>query len=272
MTITRFFLPVLAVSMVVLGGGCAGGGAGGGAEMSMETSTGPVSQAPAVGDARNRAKIHTELASLYYQNGNMAVALEEIRVALDADSAYAPAYNVRGLVHMYLRENGTADESFRRALSLAGGDPEINNNYGWFLCQTGRERESIPYFLSAVKNPYFPTPEKAFVNAGICAGQMNDLAAAEDYLQKALRLGRNTASVLYPLAEVQYRRGQFEEARRLLGELHRSGEATAPSLWLAVRTERRLGDRTAEASYTAQLRRRFPDSKESQDMKRGIYE
>lgn len=272
MTKSRSFLSALALSIVVLGGGCAGGGAGGGPEMSMATSTGPVSQAPAVGDARNRAKIHTELASLYFQNGNMAVALEEVGIALDADSSYAPAYNVRGLVHMHLRENGTAEESFRHALSLAGGDPEINNNYGWFLCQTGRERASIAYFMNAVKNPYFPTPEKAYVNAGVCAAQINDLAAAEGYLQTALRLGRNTASVLYPLAEVQYRRGDYEEARRLLGDLHRSGEATAQSLWLAVRTERRLGDRTAEASYTAQLRRRFPDSKESQDMKRGIYE
>ena len=102
-----------------------------------------MSKTPAVGDARNRAKIHTELASLYFENANMAVALEEVRIALAADAGYAPAYNVRGLVHMYLRENGAADESFRRAVALAPGDPEVNNNYGWFLCQTGREREAL---------------------------------------------------------------------------------------------------------------------------------
>ena len=55
-------------------------------------------------DPRNRAKIHTELGALYFQDGNMAVAIDELRIALDADSSYYPAYSVRGLVHAYLKE------------------------------------------------------------------------------------------------------------------------------------------------------------------------
>ena len=49
-------------------------------------------------DPRTRAKLHTELGSLYFQDGNMAVALDELRIAIEADSDYASAYNVRGLV------------------------------------------------------------------------------------------------------------------------------------------------------------------------------
>lgn len=239
---------------------------------SADTSSEPVSQTPAVGDARNRAKIHTELASLYYQNGNMAVALEEIRISLAADSGYAPAYNVRGLIHMYLRENAAAEDSFRRAISLAQSDPEVNNNYGWFLCQTGRERESLAFFLTAIKNPLYPTPEKSYQNAGICAAKLGDLDAAEDYFQKALRLGPRGTKALVSLAEINYRRGRYDESRRQLGDLHRTGEITSESLWLALRTERRLGDRGAETGYAVQLRRRFPDSKEAQELKRGNYE
>ena len=36
-------------------------------------------------DPKYRAKIHTELAAAYYQAGNLAVALEEVRIALEAD-------------------------------------------------------------------------------------------------------------------------------------------------------------------------------------------
>ncbi len=39
-----------------------------------------------VGEPRNRARIHTELAAAYFERGNMAVALEELRVAAGADS------------------------------------------------------------------------------------------------------------------------------------------------------------------------------------------
>jgi type IV pilus assembly protein PilF len=71
---------------------------------------------------------------------------------------------------------------------------------------------------------------------------------------------------------LRYRQQDFEGTRRALSEAHRLAEPTAESLWLAVRAERKLGDRHAEASLTAQLRRNFPDSKEVRDMKRGAYE
>jgi type IV pilus assembly protein PilF len=49
-------------------------------------------------------------------------------------------------------------------------------------------------------------------------------------------------------------------------------DATAESLWLALRIERRLGQRAAELSYGNQLRRRFPQSSEAQALQRGAYE
>ena len=58
-----------------------------------------------VGDPRNRARVHTELAALYYGRGNMPVALEELRIAVDADPGYATAHAMFALVHMELKEN-----------------------------------------------------------------------------------------------------------------------------------------------------------------------
>ena len=226
----------------------------------------PVSQMSGGSASWQRAKVHAELASLYYRDGNMAVALEELRIAADADSSYAPTYNVYGLVHMYLRENALADENFRRALSLAPGDPEISNNYGWFLCQTGKERESVAYFLAAVKNPLYPTPERAYLNAGQCSLRAGDERSAADFLDKALRFGRPVPQAFLPLARIEFNRGQAREARRLLGELHRQAEPTAESLALAMRVEQTLGDRMAQTSYATQLRRRFPESLEAREL------
>ena len=56
-----------------------------------------------VGDPRNRARVHTELAAAYYERGNMGIALEELRVATTADASYAPAHSLLGLVYMELR-------------------------------------------------------------------------------------------------------------------------------------------------------------------------
>jgi len=46
----------------------------------------------------------------------------------------------------------------------------------------------------------------------------------------------------------------------------------AEILWLALRVERGLGDRNAEASLGFQLRRNFPDSREARALMAGQYE
>ena len=47
---------------------------------------------------------------------------------------------------------------------------------------------------------------------------------------------------------------------------------SAESLWLAVRIERRVGDRLQEQAYANQLRRRYPASPEYEAMQRGLYD
>jgi type IV pilus assembly protein PilF len=221
---------------------------------------------------RNRARIHTELGTLYYARGNMSVALEELRTATEADPSYATAHGVRGLVYMELRENALAQQSFETALSHAPGDPDINHNYGWFLCQIGRETEAKPYFRRALENPLYATPARTYAAAGSCALRSGDLATAEDQLQRALRIEPNLAVAMLQFAQLRYRQGRYAAARSVLAQHAAVAQASAESLWLALRVERRLGERAAEQSYAIQLRRRFPGSPEFEALRRGNYD
>lgn len=247
-----------------------GGGAGGGAVTIQEPET---SQARPV-DPKYRAKIHTELAAAYYQAGNMAVALEETRIALEADPESVQALSVRGLVHAQLKENAKAEDDFRRALKIAPKNPDVNNNYGWFLCDIGQPRQSIQYFLNALKDPLYETPEVAYANAGSCAMKAGDLDGAQNYLLEALRLSRNSApATRYKLAELLYQRGNLDEAKVYLGEAIKAMEPpSAEALWLAVRLERKLGNKAGEGNYASQLRGRYPTSKEYQAFLKGNFE
>ena len=155
------------VSLVLLAACTATGSGPGSGQVAQQA----MSAQTAATDQQARAKVHTELGSLYLLDGRSAIALEEARIALAADSNYAPAYNLLGLTHMGLNEMKQAEDNFRKALSLAPGDPEISNNYGWFLCQTAREQEAIGYFMAAARNPLYttptkPTPMPAFVPIG----------------------------------------------------------------------------------------------------------
>lgn len=225
-------------------------------------------------DPRHRAKLHTELGALYFQGGSYAVALEELGVALNADSSYYPAYSVRGLVHGALKEYSKAEADFQRALSIAPNDPEVNNNYGWYLCDSGKERQSIVYFLNAVKSPLYETPDRAYTNAGACALKAGDFDGAQGYLLKAIQMSSDGAvQARYQLASLLYRRGNLEEARVYFNESVKMVEqVSSEMLWLGLRIEKKLGNRVAEGSYAAQLRSRYPASVEYQEFLKGNFE
>jgi len=225
-----------------------------------------------VGDPRNRAKIHTELASLYYERGNMGVALEELRIAASADPTYAPTHSMFGLVYMDLKENQLAEQSFERALKLSPNDADINHNFGWFLCQTKRETRSINYFLQAIRNPLYPTPWRSYSAAGLCTMRTNNLKDAEEFFQRALKLEPDEPNSLLQLGNIRYRQGKFDEARRLVSRFNKMMAPNPESLWLAVRIERKLGERAAEQSFANQLRRGFPASPEYQALQRGDFD
>lgn len=232
----------------------------------------PVSQERPATDARGKAKAHTELGMVYLQSGQLGVALDEARIALSSDSDYAPAYNLLGLVHMYLQENAVAQSNFERALRLAPNDPEIKNSYGSLLCQTGRESEAMALFLAAARNPFYDTPTIAYTNAGRCALLMKDDKVAEENFRRAIQVDGRNVLALFEIADIYYRRGDYAETKRLLTEMHRLSDPSAASLWLALRTERKLGNRADEASLNLELRRKFPGTPEHQAMMQGNYE
>jgi type IV pilus assembly protein PilF len=224
------------------------------------------------GDPRNRARLHTELGSLYYTRGNMTVALEELRAAVAADPNYALAYGAFGMVYMDLKENALAEENFQRGLRLAPTEPDLNHNYGWFLCQTSREPESIKYFLQAIRNPLYPAPWRSYAAAGVCSVKMKKTKDAEEFFQRALKLEPDEPNSLLKLGQIRYDQGRIEDARTLVTRYVKVASPTAESLWLGLRIERKAGMRVAEQSYATQLRRRFPASDEYRKLQRGEFD
>lgn len=228
--------------------------------------------AEAMEAANPRARVHTELAAQYYARRQYPVALQELRESLLADVAYAPAYNMLGLVHAALLEDKEADASFRHAIDLAPQYSEAHNNYAHFLCSHAHRAEAMEHFELAWKNPLYATPEKALANAGHCALRYGDLAGAEAYAQRALVRSGNQPLALATMAEIQYQRGNVAMSRSMLRQLEAQGGLDAATLWLGVRLERTAGNRDAEANYGLQLRRRHPEAQETAWLLNGQYD
>lgn len=234
--------------------------------------TPPLDRSGEEAQSRMRARAHTELAASYYELRHMAVALEEIKLALKAEPDYGPAHSVAGLIYAALRDDRLAQESFARALRINPLDSDANNNYGQYLCDRRRETEALKYFHAALANPLYQTPDRALVNAGLCVRRRGDIATAEDYFLKALRARPTQPQALYQLADIAYLRKQYGQSKEYLVRFEQIAKPGAEVLWLAIRVERRLGDRNAEAAFGQQLRRQFPDSKETRALLAGLDE
>jgi len=244
--------------IVMLLTGCA---TGGGSDGTPEQDT---TRAEAI------ARIHTELAASYLDRTQYAVALQELEVALRSDSGFAPAYNVRALVRMALREDEKANADFLHSLDLDNNSSATHNDYGWFLCQRGRAKESIKQFQDALKNPLYATPEMAYVNLGLCSKKAGLMKDVEANLQRALIIRPGMPAALYGLADWSYDSGDYAGAKSyFLRFIQVSPDLNAEQLWLAVRIERKVHDRNSEASYALQLRKFFPDSREAQLLSQG---
>jgi type IV pilus assembly protein PilF len=232
----------------------------------------PTSQEAGGGVSRTRAKGHTDLGFEYYAQKQLGTALQEAKIALKDDSNYTPAYNLLALVYMGLGEQKSAEDAFQRALQLSPGDPEIANNYGWFLCQNRRESQAFEYFNMALRNPLYPTPVVALANSADCAMQIGNYKDAEAALTRAMAINPDSTRVLLAMANVKYQQGQLVEARYFLGELHKSIEPNAASASLALKIARRTGNREDEARYLSLLRKKFPDSAEYKSVLEGTPE
>lgn len=221
---------------------------------------------------RQRARAFTELAQAYYSRAQYKIALDELSKAITADSNFGPAYNIYGLVYMDLAEDKLAEDNFRRAIDLNPNDSIARNNFGWFLCTRGHYDAGLEQFNAALSNPLYAHPEQAMANAGLCAEKKGDLLLAESNMAKSLKLQPDNPNTILKLAGLNFRQGRLMDAQRLLDRYSEIAPPTSESLWLAVRLERKLGDRSQEANYGLQLRKHFPDSKEARLLQAGQYE
>jgi type IV pilus assembly protein PilF len=81
------------------------------------------------------------------------------------------------------------------------------------LCTSGRERESIPEFEEAVKDPLFKSPEIAYINAGKCSVAIGENRKADEYFRRALAASPNNPIAAQQLALLAYRESRLDDAR-----------------------------------------------------------
>lgn len=205
---------------------------------------------------------HIQLGAVYLQRNQLDIAKENIDKALKIDPDNSQANNMMALLQLRIKKYDEAERYLRRAVESTPENPEAQNNYGVFLCDRERLSEAEIWFKKAIANPYYKTPAEANLNAGLCLMKKPAPASAEKYFREALTINPKLPGALYQMAKISFDAGRTLAARGFMERYFQAATDTPESLLLAVKTERALGNKNAEASYALRLKSRFPDSAE----------
>ena len=260
-------LSALVILMLLGLSGCMSvpsGGANGGSRDIMTASDEP--------DGRKRARIRLELALGYFEQGQTTVALDELKQALIADPAYAPAHNLRGLIYMRLNDFRVAEDGFSRSLALSPDDPNVLHNLGWMQCQQRRWSESFRRFDQALADPQYGERAKTFRALGLCQARAGLPTDAERSLLKSYEYDAGNPVTTFNLAVLMRSRGDLVRAQFHLRRLNNSDLANAESLWLGIKVEQERDNQEATQQLADQLLKRFPKSRESGAFQRGAFD
>jgi type IV pilus assembly protein PilF len=260
-------ISLLWVSMVLALTGCASTGGGSGSKPQADLVTS--SDEP---EARKRARVRLELASGYFTEGKTAVALDEIKLALNADPNFGEAFNLRGLIYMRLSDLRLAEDSFKRALAINPKDADAAHNFGWMLCQQGRYDESFALFAQANALPLYGNQSKTYMTRGLCELAANRRADAERSFARSYELDASNPISGYHLSTLLFERGELQRAQFYTRRLNNSDLSNSETLWLGIKIERKMGNNDVVSQLTTQLRRRYPQSKELASLERGAFD
>jgi type IV pilus assembly protein PilF len=213
------------------------------------------------------ARVRVELGQRYMQQGKLELALENLQKALEYDSNYVDAHTVIGALYEHLGKTKDAGEHYARAAELAPKSGAVNNNYGQFLCASGRYAEAQKYFVRAMDDPFYKGPDVLYTNAGTCLAEHGGQPEqAENDFRKALEFNPNNALALYEMAKLMYAKNDFFRARAFVSRFEAQGHPSPEALLLARNIEVKMGHADSARDYAQRLHEQFPDSEQSHSL------
>ena len=207
-------------------------------------------------DSQSAASYNAQLGIKYLQAGRIKLAHSKLEKALKQDSESSSVNHFYALLQQKLGDNRAADKHFEKAVRLNRKDPDLLNNYGSHLCQTGHYLTAIEHFDMAAQSPFYTTPEFAHTNSGICLRKMQDDSGAEMYFRKALQKNTDFGSALFQMAKLNYDQGNFAKAQAFLLRYDEKNQPALESLTLCTKINTSLGE-TVKAAFCTEKRLRL---------------
>jgi len=162
------------------------------------------------------AKINVRLGMAYLDRHDVSRAKQKFLLALEQGPKIPETWYSMAYFQEATGNSDKAQEYYLKAIKIAPYRGDALNNYGTYLCRSGNYRDSIHYFIKAVKDPKYLDAAAAYENAGLCAMKIPDYNNAILYFKWAVAEDPGRSTALIKLAELHYKKGDIKQARHEL--------------------------------------------------------
>lgn len=224
-------------------------------------------------DQQEIARVRTSLAAQYIRKNELDTAQRQLEKAFAADSRYAPAYDMMGVL---LQQEGSrinlqkADQYFKKAISLDKDFEQAHNNYGVYLSQMKRYKEAAEQFEIAGAALGYEGRIGALENLGRTYLQMGDRTAAAKAFLRALDGNRNSIIAHIELVDLLLEQQRVAQAQKLYDEtlILVQGQGISPRLLLqGIKLAAAQNNITTRQQLAQQLLSAYPLSDEAKQLK-----
>lgn len=224
-------------------------------------------------DPKEIARVRTTIASELIREHKLDDAKRQLEQALQADSRYAPAYDMMGIL---LQQEGSsinlqkADSYFQKAIGLDPNFVQARNNYGVYLAQQNRFTEAIQQFEIAGATLGYEGRASALENLGRTALKMNNETLAIQSFTKALNADRYSVVARSEMVDIFLKQGKINEASQLHNDLLKllnEHNLDPRTLTQGIRLANMLGNKTQQQKMVQQLFDLHPLSNEAKQVR-----
>ncbi|MBI3561864.1 MAG: type IV pilus biogenesis/stability protein PilW [Gammaproteobacteria bacterium] len=221
---------------------------------------------PGIGpvDPERASDVNTQLGVGYMQQNRYELAMKKFEKAVYFNPKNAQAHYFKAELHRRLKQYDQAKEHYEIALSLAPNDSVLYNNYGVFLCEVKQYDAAEKHLMKVINDPLYPNKDQAYENLALCHLNQGNLLKAEENFRKALQFNPKLPKTLLNLAQMYYDQHEMKEAYNYFTRFLPLAQHTPSSLWLGYLLESERGNPAVAESYAANLKVKFPDSKEAE--------
>ena len=188
-------------------------------------------------------------AKLLHQEREYEGAIREYRAALKLDDQNPFIHNSLGLALAAVGAFAESLKSFTKAVELNPDLTDVYNNLGMVYAEMGQKNQAFEAFTRAVRNPNYPTPEKALYNMGNLYLQDGNLELALMHFKRSVERREEFPLGYRGLGNVYLQMGEVDEAYLQFGRALEINEDDMESLFQIARIHEHRGELDKAREY-----------------------